>query len=150
MLGELNELQINHFLLTQAIGRIACTDGKKPYIVPVTYVYDGKDIIGQTREGKKLTILRKNPNVCFEVDAMNNMANWRSVIIDGTFIELKGENADKARDYLFNHVWPYLTSSTIHPHQHETSRASVNDVNRIKPIMFRIKVKSKTGRFEKQ
>ncbi len=150
MLGELNELQINHFLLAQAIGRLACTDGKKPYIVPVTYVYDGKDIIGQTREGKKLTILRKNPNVCFEVDAMNNMANWRSVVIDGTFVELKGETADKARDYLFDRVWPYLTSSTIHPHQHETSRASVNDANRIKPIMFRIKVKSKTGRFEKQ
>jgi nitroimidazol reductase NimA-like FMN-containing flavoprotein (pyridoxamine 5'-phosphate oxidase superfamily) len=150
MLGELNELQINHFLLTQAIGRIACTDGKKPYIVPVTYVYDGKDIIGQTREGKKLAILRKNPNVCFEVDAMNNMANWRSVIIDGTFSELKGKAADNARDYLFNHIWPYLTSSTIHSHEHEASHESVNDVNRIKPVMFRIEVNEKTGRFEKQ
>jgi len=150
MLGELNELQMNHFLLTQAIGRIACTDGKKPYIVPVTYAYDGKDIIGQTREGKKLTILRKNPNVCFEVDAMNNMVNWRSVIIDGTFSELKGAEADKARDYLFNHIWPYSTSSTIHSHEHEASHESVNDVNRIKPIMFRITIKEKSGRFEKQ
>ncbi|HEX7457156.1 MAG TPA: pyridoxamine 5'-phosphate oxidase family protein, partial [Ginsengibacter sp.] len=70
MLGELNEMQMNHFLLTQAVGRIACTDGKKPYIVPVTYMFDGKDIIGQTKEGKKLTIMRNNRNVCFEVDAM--------------------------------------------------------------------------------
>lgn len=150
MLGELNEMQMNHFLLTQAVGRIACTDGKKPYIVPVTYVYDGKDIIGQTKEGKKLTIMRNNPNVCFEVDAMNNMVNWRCIIIDGTFSELKGAAAMKAREHLFNHIWPYLTSSTVHSHEHETSHESVNDINRVKPIMFRIKIKGKTGRFEKQ
>lgn len=150
MPAELNELQINHFLLTQAIGRIACTDGKKPYIVPVTYVYDGKDIIGQTREGKKLAMLRKNPNVCFEIDAMSNMENWRSVIIEGTFSELQGEAADKAREYLFNHIWSYLTGSTIHSHEHEVPRVNVNDANRIKPIMFRIKVIEKSGKFEKQ
>ena len=150
MLGELNEMQMNHFLLTQAVGRIACTDGKKPYIVPVTYMFDGKDIIGQTKEGKKLTIMRNNRNVCFEVDAMSNMVNWQSIIIDGTFSELKGTAATKARDHLFNHIWPYLTSSTIHSHEHETSLSSVNDINRVKPIMFRIKINKKTGRFEKQ
>ena len=150
MLGELNEMQMNHFLLTQAVGRIACTDGKKPYIVPVTYMFDGKDIIGQTKEGKKLTIMRNNRNVCFEVDAMSNMVNWQSIIIDGRFIELKGAAAKKAREHLFNHIWPYLTSSTIHLHEHEASPASVNDVNRVKPVMFRITIKEKTGRFEKQ
>lgn len=150
MLGELNEMQMNNFLLSQAVGRIACTDGKKPYIVPVTYFYDGKNIIGQTNEGKKLNIMRNNPNVCFEVDAMSNMANWQSVIIDGTFSELKGAAATKARNYLFNHVWPYLTSATIHSHEHGISLTGVNDSNRIKPIMFKIKIKEKTGRFEKQ
>lgn len=150
MLGKMNKMQMDHFLLSQAVGRIACTDGEKPYIVPVTYIYDGKDIIGQTKEGKKLDIMRKNPNVCFEVDAVDNMVNWRSVIITGTFTELKGEDADKAREYLFNHMWPLLTSATIHPHEHGASIASVDDSNRIKPIMFAIKVKSKTGRFEKQ
>ncbi len=150
MLGELDDMQMNHFLLSQAVGRIACTDGKKPYIVPVTYVYDGKDIIGQTKEGKKLNILRTNSNVCFEVDAMQNMANWQSVIINGTFHELKGKEAEKARNYLFNHMWPFLTSATIHPHEHEVSVSGVDDTNRIKPVMFRIRVKEKTGRFEKQ
>ncbi len=149
MLGELDEMQMNHFLLSQAVGRMACTEGDKPYIVPVTYVYDGKDIIGQTKEGKKLDMLRKNPNVCFEVDAMQNMANWQSVIINGTFHELKGKAAEGARKYLFNHMWPFLTSATIHPHEHEASLSGVDDSNRIKPIMFKIKVKEKTGRFEK-
>lgn len=149
MLGELDEMQIDHFLLSQAVGRIACTNGKIPYIVPVTYVYDGKGIICQTKEGKKLNILRNNPNVCFEVDTMENMANWQSVIINGTFHELKGKEAEKARDYLFNHMWPYLTSATIHPHEHEASLSGIDDTNRIKPVMFKITIKEKTGRFEK-
>jgi nitroimidazol reductase NimA-like FMN-containing flavoprotein (pyridoxamine 5'-phosphate oxidase superfamily) len=149
MLGTLNEMQIDHFLLSQTVGRIACTDGKVPYIVPITYMYDGTDIISQTIEGKKLAIMRTNPNVCFEVDSMSNMANWQSVIISGTFRELKGKEAIKARDYLFNHLWPLLTSSTIHPHEHGVS-AEVDDTNRIKPVMFKIKVRNKSGRFERQ
>ena len=116
MLGELNGLQIDHPLLSQFVGRIGCTDGTKPYIIPVTYVFDGKYIIGQTREGLKLDIMRKNPNVCFEVDSIMNMANWQSAIISGTFSALNVKEADTARKYLFNHVWPLLTSSTVHPH----------------------------------
>ena len=104
MLGKLNETQINNVLISQAVGRIACTNGKKPYIVPVTYVYDGKDIIGQTKEGMKLDIMRKNPNVCFQVDIMSDMANWQSVVVFGTFHELAGKEAQKAREYLFDHV----------------------------------------------
>ena len=149
MLGELNETQINNLLLSQVIGRIGCINGKQPYIVPVTYVYDGKYILGQTRKGMKLSILRKNPNVCFEVDSIINMANWQSILIFGIFEELKGKEAEKARDYLYNSVLPLMTSSTIHAHEHEVS-GKIDDSNRIKPVMYRIKVEEKTGRFEKQ
>ena len=149
MLGELNETQIDSLLLSQVVGRIGCTDGKSPYITPVTYVFDGKDIIGQTKEGLKLKIMRKNPRVCFEVDVMSGMTNWQSVIITGTFCELKGKKADKAREYLFEHVMPLMTSSSIHSHEHEVDD-EVDDSNRVKPVMYRIKIKEKSGRFEKQ
>ncbi|MFY7880631.1 MAG: pyridoxamine 5'-phosphate oxidase family protein, partial [Lacibacter sp.] len=85
MLGELNESQMNNLLSSQVVGRIACADDAQPYIVPVTYTFDGTYIYGQTNEGLKLDILRKNPNVCFEVDQMNDMANWQSVVVYGTF-----------------------------------------------------------------
>ena len=89
MLGQLNDTQIRNILSSQAVGRLACTDGKQPYIVPVTYTYDGKYIYGQTNEGTKLKMLRKNPKVCFEVDMMTDMRNWQSVIVYGKFEELK-------------------------------------------------------------
>ncbi len=37
----------------------------------------------------KLALMRKNPSVCFEVDDMQNMANWKSVIVQGKFEELE-------------------------------------------------------------
>jgi uncharacterized protein len=150
MLGQLNELQIDHFLVSRAVGRLACTDGTTPYIVPITYAFDGKNIIAQTKEGSKLEFMRKNPEVCFEVDSMSNMVNWQSVIVTGTFFELSGKDALEAREYLFNQLWPYLTSATVHPHEHAISITKPDESNRIKPVMFRIEIKEKTGRFEKQ
>ena len=149
MLGELNNPQIQNVLSSQAIGHIACSDGKKPYIVPVTYAFDGEYIYGQMQEGTKLQLLRKNRNVCFEVDMIVNMANWQTVLVYGKFEELKGDEAVKARELLFNRVFPLVTSSTIHSFGHEESSLSSDD-NRIKPVMYRIKVSQVSGRFEKQ
>ena len=149
MLGELNETQINNLLVSQVIGRLGYTDGKQPYIVPVTYVFDGKNIIGQCQEGMKLDIMRKHPTVCFQVDMILNMANWQSVLLQGTFREIKGREADIARAYLFDRVLPLTTSSTIHSHQHKVE-SKVDDSNRIKPVMYQVKIKKRYGRFEKQ
>ena len=149
MLGKLNKTQINSILTSQALGRLACVDGKEPYIVPVTYAYDGNYIYGQSNEGLKLKILRKNPNVCFEVDMMLDMRNWKSVLVFGKFQELKNKAAEKAREILFNSVFSLLTSSTIHPFGHEVND-KVDDSTRVKFVMYRIKINKVTGRFEKQ
>lgn len=149
MLGELTPERINTILSSQVIGRLACSDGKQPYITPVTYAFDGDYIYGQTNEGMKLKILRKNPFVCFEVDMMTDMRNWQSVIVYGKFEELKGKEEAAAREILFGHVYPLATSSTIHPHEHQDGE-KVDDSTRVKFVMYRIKIEKATGRFEKQ
>lgn len=149
MLGKLNETEIRNILSSQAIGRLACTDGKQPYISPVTYVYDGDYIYGQSNIGTKLEMMRKNPNVCFEVDLIMDMRNWQSVLVYGKFEELKTKKADEAREKMFGRLFPMATSSTIHPHQHSVE-GKVDDPNRVKLVMYRIKIKKTTGRFEKQ
>ncbi|WP_158637439.1 pyridoxamine 5'-phosphate oxidase family protein [Lacibacter cauensis] len=140
---------MNNLLASQVVGRLACTDTVQPYLVPVTYAFDGVTIYGQTNEGMKLSLLRKNPNVCFEVDVMHDMANWQSVIIRGRFEELKDEAAEKARTVLFNRVFPLMTSATVHGEHHEVDH-ELDDENRIKPIMYKIVIEEKTGRFEKR
>ncbi len=148
MLGQLTHTQIVNVLSSQVMGRLACTDGKHPYIVPVTYAYDGEYIYGQANEGTKLSILRKNPNVCFEIDMMTDMANWQCVLVFGKFEELKMEEAKKARDILFSRVFTLMTSSTIHAHEHEVT-GELDDNNRVKRIMYRIKIEKLTGRYER-
>jgi len=149
MLGQLNEQQSFNLLTSQALGRLGCTDGRFPYVVPVTYHYDGEYIYGQTNEGSKLSMLRLNPNVCFEVDSMTDMANWQSVIVTGKFEELHNGDASRASEKLFRSLFTLMTSRTIHPHEHEVATL-LEDQSRIKRVMYRIKVESITGRFEKQ
>lgn len=149
MLGELNKDQINNLLSSQVIGRLACSDGKQPYIVPVTYAYDGTFIYGQTNEGNKLKIVRKNPKVCFEADRMTDMRNWQSVLVYGKFEELKGKEATAAREFLFNRIFPLMTSSTIHTYGHE-EEGTLENGNRVKQVLYRIRIEKMTGRFEKQ
>ncbi|MES2331488.1 MAG: pyridoxamine 5'-phosphate oxidase family protein [Bacteroidota bacterium] len=148
MLGELTKQEIQNILLSQVLGRLACCDGKQPYVVPVTFTYDGEYIYGQTNEGTKLSILRKNPNVCFEVDVMTDMMNWRSVVVLGKFEELKDEEEKVARDILFGRIFSLMTSNTIHKHEHEV----VTELDKRAPkfVMYRIKINEISGRFEKQ
>jgi len=148
MIGELTKDQIENILQSQAHCRIACTDGLMPYLVPVSYAYDGKYIYCQSKEGKKLTILRKNPNVCVQVETMSGMNNWQSVIVYGTFEELENEDAIKAREFLFSNVLTLMTSAVIHSFQHDNINV-IEDNNRIKDIMFRVKINEVTGRYEK-
>ena len=149
MLGQLNEQQIKNLLLSHTVGRVGCIAGSKPYIVPVTYIFEDGYIISQSNEGTKLDMMRKNRDVCFQVDMIVDMANWQSVFIDGRFEELKGKAAIAARSNLYDRIFPLLTSATVHPHEHVVT-STPDDSNRLKPIMYRIKIKNMTGRFEKQ
>ena len=67
MLGELNDMEMKNVLSRQVLGRLACNDGNQPYIVPLTYTYDGKYIYSQTNYGRKIGRFWKNPRICFEV-----------------------------------------------------------------------------------
>lgn len=44
--------------------------------------------------------MRANPEVCSQVDEIDDMANWRSVIAWGRYEELKGELAIAAMNLL--------------------------------------------------
>ena len=149
MVGELNEQQMNNLLSSQVVGRLACTDSVRPYLVPVNYVYDGNYIYAQTSEGMKLDLLRNNPNVCFEVDAMTNMDNWQSVIIRGSFEELGDAATEHARGVLKKKLFTLLTNMAIDVEQQEAGTVPAEN-NKVKNVLYRIAIIEKTGRFEKR
>ncbi len=149
MIGNLTKPQIENILQSQSLCHISCTDGRMPYVVPVTFAYDGNYIYFQSREGKKMNIIRKNPNVCIQVEVMTSMSNWQSVVAIGKAEELKEKPAKEARKKLFNKVLTLLTSATVHKFEHNsTIENTLDDSNRIKSVMIRVKIKELTGKFE--
>jgi hypothetical protein len=149
MLGELNPDQIEKLLYGQVIGRIGCSANGITYVVPVTYAYDGKHIYAHSKDGMKIQMMRMNPMVCFEVDQMEDMANWQSVIVWGRFEELKNSEQKFGLHKLTSRLQPLVISETSMP-SHEIPESHQNDAGPYKTVVFRIEVKEKTGRFEKR
>jgi nitroimidazol reductase NimA-like FMN-containing flavoprotein (pyridoxamine 5'-phosphate oxidase superfamily) len=148
MLGDLNSKQIEHILHSLTIGRIGCHADAKTYVVPVTYAYDGTYIYGHTKEGLKIEMMRKNPMVCFEVDVMENMSNWRSVIAWGKFEEQKTPEERKAgMRILMDTLMPLMTGETTI--SHAMSDSYPKTIEAMKGVVYRIKLTEKTGRYEK-
>lgn len=147
MLGTLKPADVEDFLNTQVVGRIATHADGETYIVPISYAYDGQFIYCHTNEGKKINMMRKNPKVCFEVDELKNMGNWKSVITHGVFEELKNkEERNAAMHILLNRNLPLISSVTTH--LGEQWPFEPTDISEIKGIVFRIRITEKTGRFE--
>ena len=49
---------------------LAMVDNGKPYVVPVTFGYDGRALYFHSAlEGRKVETLKKNPHVCFNIVA---------------------------------------------------------------------------------
>jgi nitroimidazol reductase NimA-like FMN-containing flavoprotein (pyridoxamine 5'-phosphate oxidase superfamily) len=148
MLGQLNNKQIEHLIYSLIIGRLGCHADAKTYIVPITYAYDGTYIYGHTKEGLKIEMMRKNPKVCFEVEAIENMSNWRSVIAWGEFEELKTpDQRENGMRKLMDVVMPLMTGETTI--NNPITDSHENYIEAMKGVVYRIKLTEKTGRYEK-
>lgn len=147
MFGNLNNNEIETLLGSQLVGRIGCHADDFTYVVPISYAYDGKYVYAHTYEGLKMNLIRKNPMVCFQVDDMHNMDNWKSVIAWGLAEELTNEaQRSEALDILSARTLPFLSSETTHlsPVWPFSSGSE-----KVPGIFFRILLEQKTGRFER-
>lgn len=78
--------------------RLGLADGGEPYVVPVNFGYEDNCIyFHSAASGHKIDVLKKNPRVCFEIDADIEIlrheknkcqVNYRSVIGRGTAVFL--------------------------------------------------------------
>lgn len=78
--------EIEDVLTSQTLGSLACCKDNVPYIIPMAFAYKSGVLYGQTTEGKKTDILRKNSAVCFQV-TQTQSDTWQSVLIEGKYEE---------------------------------------------------------------
>jgi nitroimidazol reductase NimA-like FMN-containing flavoprotein (pyridoxamine 5'-phosphate oxidase superfamily) len=149
MFGNLNTEEIELILHNQLLGRIGCHNDNTTYIVPISYAYDGEFIYALTREGLKINIMRQNRHVCFEVEDIPDLGNWKTVICWGEYEELPNKAERRpALELLHNRHLPMITSSTTKLSPSWPFRP--NEIDNIKGVVFRIRLGKKTGKYEKQ
>jgi nitroimidazol reductase NimA-like FMN-containing flavoprotein (pyridoxamine 5'-phosphate oxidase superfamily) len=141
MLGELTGQQIEDLLRTEVIARIGCLSDRGVYVVPVTYVYDNTYVWGHAMDGTKLAAMRAHPQVCVEVEHVDDLSNWRSVIAWGTFEACHGADWDAGLALLVERIMPLLT---LPAHQSPPNLSALR-----RGSVYRIRLDTKTGRFEK-
>ena len=150
MIGNLTDEQIEEVLRENVLGRIGCSDGERIYVVPINYAYDGKSIIAHSSLGMKIEMMRKTPKVCFEVDDMKSFTNWKSVIAWGEYHELENDR-DRyfALKFFVDRLMFMNISSTAVISEMEDKKTHPSTVT-IKPVVYRIILAEKSGRFENE
>ncbi len=103
-----DDAQIDEIILQSKCVHLGLNDNGKVYIVPLNFGFESKDgkrsfFFHSAKEGRKIDILRENPDVGFELDsgfelipgdvACDYSARYKSVIGEGrvSFIEDKAE-----------------------------------------------------------
>lgn len=148
MIQDMTDGQMEHLLRTRPYGRLGCGSEEKFYIVPLSYVYDGQYIYGHAREGMKIDLMRKQAKVCFQVDEIENMNAWWSIVIWAEYEELtEGPLKEQAERLLQDRLAPYSASAALKPAPPGPYMTGHREKATL-PIVFRLKVTKKTGRME--
>lgn len=146
MLGHLTDREIDDVLDGEVIGRIGCHAAGRTYVVPITYVYDGGCVYGHSAVGMKLSMMRSNPSVCFEVEQVDDLSHWRSVVAWGQFEELEGDASAAGMRLLVSRLLPLIEGTSAEPsHGIQPQRPATPA---IEAVVYRIRLGERTGRFE--
>lgn len=149
MVEKLSQKEILEMLANNYIGRLSCTDGKKSYIVPITYSFDevSQTVISHSGEGMKLRMLRYNPNVCFETEQIKDINHWKTVIAWGSYKELRGTFARSELHKMVSRLRELLRVD--HPHLQYLSDMSHSQITEGKDIIYHIKLTEFSGRAQR-
>lgn len=147
MIIELTEEQCREILSANHYAHLGCVDGDEPHVVPITYAYEDGCFYGFTFEGAKITVLRKNPTMCVQVEKLLSEHRWESVMCWGTFEEITDAAeaqrvkllfAQRHGDAILGHSDPPVTPGVHESHPRSTK----------KPVTYRMRPYRMTGRAE--
>jgi nitroimidazol reductase NimA-like FMN-containing flavoprotein (pyridoxamine 5'-phosphate oxidase superfamily) len=137
--------EIEQFLACARVGRIGIVlENGQPYVVPVGYAYaDGKIFFHTCNKGLKMNALKRNANVCFEVDeALSDTSMFKSVIAYGTAEIIN----DKARmiPYLQKLIDKYRVPESFDAYMSKPGRNKEKELEAVRICV--IKPKKITGK----
>lgn len=93
---DLTGEEIDAILTRNNVGRLAFAFHDRVDIQPIHYVYADGWLYGRTSEGEKTGTLQHNQWVAFEVDEIEDVFTWRSVVVHATFTMIDPEESEAA------------------------------------------------------
>lgn len=147
MLTSLNEKECKNLLSDNYIGQLAYIYKGRPFIVPITYYFDGKNIyiIGYSTEGHKTMAMRKNNNVSIQISEIKKNENWTSVMAHGFFKELTGSDAKRYLHEFTNGIKDLILRKE-EKNLHFISEFSSKTYTDKLPVVFKITIDEVTGK----
>jgi len=137
----ISQPECEQLLSRVSIGRLGCSLNDQPYVVPVCFAYEPEWLYVFSTLGKKIEWMRQNPMVCLQVDEIANPSNWTSVVINGTYLELRERQytveKERARQHLAQLLQWWLAPMA-------ERREQTSDLL-IQPVFFRISIESMSG-----
>lgn len=135
---DLDTAECHAILAKHNVGRLALSHKDRVDIVPIHYVFDDGWLYCRTAAGNKLEMATHNRWVAFEVDEIEALFSWRSVIAKGGLYMLRGDGSEQERTLYDRGVamMRKLIPETMTPNDPLPERA----------IIFRIHVDEVTGR----
>lgn len=136
MIKDLSQDKARGMLREGCIARLACVSEGEPYVVPVSYVFDGESVLVHSLPGRKITAMRANPRVCLQIDKIEDELNWTSVLAFGNYEEITNmQERSRAMSSLLT-KFPQLTP---------VESVMANDAGTPAPVVFRIRIDRITG-----
>jgi uncharacterized protein len=88
----LSDVEAREVLTGLHLGRLAYVEGARIEIRPVGYAFDGEWLFGRMGPGSKVKALLHHRWVTFQVDDVESLWSWRSILVHGAlhFLEAGG------------------------------------------------------------
>ncbi len=96
-------------LQRESFGHLGFARNNRPYVVPMNYAYDGKELYFFTTEGMKTQFIEANPQVCLQVEEITDSTHWRSVMVIGQAEQITGKEEMQRAMKLITDRNPSLT-----------------------------------------
>ncbi|KXF75648.1 flavin-nucleotide-binding protein [Paramesorhizobium deserti] len=102
----LSDPDCTRVLASNHLGRLACVNDGRPYIVPIYYAYSNNCLYAFSMPGKKIDAMRENPLVSVLVEQQDGGREWKSVLASGRYEELPDRVGYKVER---DHAWSLLS-----------------------------------------
>ena len=88
---DMSANEMHALLQREGFGHLGCARDGRPYVVPMHYAYDGKELYFFTTQGMKTQYIDANPQVCLQVEEITGRTHWRSVMVIGRATEITSD-----------------------------------------------------------